>query len=303
MRSGFPAEVDVMTRPPTEKSHSIESIAAALKKHLRREGFRFGKSPEQVEKSLEKEMGVKRYKEYCRTARKYHYGEHEIDALYREMTTLTQISLLFSHQAEVLWSTGTWLTHQALQVKENGLSVGELGCSSGTLLRFMKNCLQESKLHGFDRIKSFIEIARGLDDQITYSIWDYGRNECLHKNHFDILISSLGIDFPRGIEKGEFGPFCERVFRNWRSACKAGASLLVVLRIPALEMLDILLTSAARSGFEFDAGRSIRLQVNQAEVMPAIAFIAGNPSNPLKSSLIEKYWAMSPTSLSSSIPG
>lgn len=60
-----------------------QSLASEFQQFLIEDGFLVD-TPVAIEKILEKEMGDKRYKKYCRTAGQFHYGEVSIDSLYRE---------------------------------------------------------------------------------------------------------------------------------------------------------------------------------------------------------------------------
>jgi SAM-dependent methyltransferase len=273
---------------------TAQSLSSSFRQFLIRDGFLFDTPPIQVESQLQTEMGEKRYIKYCKTAYSVQLGNYPIDSLYREIKTLKEASLLFSHQTDVVWRAGVWLATSLQRVANSETHFADLGCSTGYLTRWLKEINPDSQAYGFDSVDGFIRLAKSASKDVLFSKWNYFSQAKSPELKFDVLVSSLGIDFPTtGYEK----EFTRPIFKNWRHICKDDGRLFAVLRIGKQSTFTNLIASAEKSGWRFDVDASSKLQMNQQERMSALAFTAVSCKATTASEALEKFWNQKPIAL------
>jgi SAM-dependent methyltransferase len=270
---------------------TAQSLSSSFRQFLIRDGFLFDTPPMQVESQLQTEMGEKRYIKYCKRAYSVHIGSYPIDSLYLEIKTLKEASLLFSHQTDVVWRAGLWLATSLQRVANSETHFADLGCATGYLTRWLKTTIPDSHAYGFDSVDGFIRFAKVASKDVLFSKWNYFSQAKSPEAKFDVLLSSLGIDFPT---TGHDRDFTRPIFKNWRHICKDDGRLFAVLRIGEQSTFTNLIASAEKSGWRFDVDESSKLQMNQHERMPALAFTAVSEKATTASEALEKFWSQKP---------
>jgi SAM-dependent methyltransferase len=274
-----------------------------IQTYLRAQGLVVPSRHPRIEKDLEKSLGPDAYDNYCAVSEGVARGRFPISHLYDCMKTIEQAHLLFSHQSHLAVCAYGWLLARVKQRGKKIASVADLGCATGLLANFIAEDCPEINVTGFDRHTRFIGWARERFQRpnLRFEMWDYAA-EAKNGPKFDMLVTSLGIDFPahhlpvgEGIERirdRECYEFilagAQREFNGWAKIAKPETTLAAILRIPDVATFVAVADAAGKAGWsiQLDACRSLTLK---GETFSGLMFSFGEPVQLDESDLVS-YW-------------
>ncbi|TIL33925.1 class I SAM-dependent methyltransferase [Mesorhizobium sp.] len=259
---------------------------------LAKEGFIFDKKYHQIDRLFLKQFSAEEALEIRWMWQRIHSKESATTILYRLPKTSRQANTLWSYDRARYVETFNWLFAEIAHLKPR--SAIEMGCGSGTLLRFLQANFPELKVMGIDAAPNFVEIARSSG--VRAEVGDYRKIPAGNEG-FDVVICNFGFDLadfeasikPHSIEEigtSRFCPGCSDDFRawfadyvaTWRSWGGKHARLLLTGRLPNFGYHRGVILAAADYGWRLDATHSCLLKVSdagQVEHFPAMVFEPG----------------------------
>lgn len=288
-----------------------DSTAEAIKDHMKKLSYLFGKTPAQTEAAFFAAIGRQRALDYRKRARARHEKGAPISLLYSALNDAKEANLLFSEQAEAELAAFAWISKRVVENVGDGGRVLEMGPGTGVLLSWLRLTRPDLQLAGAEREPNFRKMAIDVcGEGVTLLDWDYDHPAPEGTCEFDVLITAFGIDFsPRasfvddsiGAEVAldlrrlpDYSIYRENAqakLQNWRAVAVDGAKLFAILRLPGLAEFLAVSDAAAEAGWSIDLPSSEILKVGR-EQFPALQFVASRTESPSTEDLIA-WWAQS----------
>lgn len=268
--------------------------------HLSKLGFKFGVTPQVIERQIKKLMGTDRYSKYQNITAARDSGLASIRDLYQSTQTLEEANLLLSYQSAVLLENTGWFMQQIKEITVEPASIIDFGCATGATASWLAHVFPKAKVFGVDRESHFIDIAtKSVTAQnAKFFLYDYSADnpEATPKAQFGV--SSFGIDFQARANSSlsldtvrdsklydAYKHDTSTPLRSWRAVIQDYGYLLTVLRIPGFTEFIGIIDAAYECGWSIDLSRSKKIKVED-EIFPGLVFKATNGEPPLDDELL-----------------
>ncbi|WP_031212450.1 class I SAM-dependent methyltransferase [Mesorhizobium sp. L2C084A000] len=199
---------------------------------LGKEGFVFDKKPGQLDRLFLKEFSPEDAADIRRTWEAIHLGGIPSTVLYQLPRTARQANILFSQDRARYVATFDWLQSEIAHWRPQ--SIVEMGCGTGTFLRFVRTNFPGTRLKGVDAEEALVAISRTVSD-IDVKALDY-LSAAADDEKCEVVVCNFGFDLSRfrssttphtieTIGRSAFCPGCsddfaaqfEEYIRNWRA--------------------------------------------------------------------------------------
>lgn len=261
-----------------------------VRRHLQEFGLKFGLSPQNIDKRLERLMGPQRFQDYVAVLEHSRAAGRPISDVYGLFETLEEANLVMSHQSELMMQIAHWLLSQLERVARPGLTIVDLGSWTGILTRLLAVTLPDCRVIGIDRVAPVVALASatGGPPNLQFLNWDYSRLDGKPHIRADVLVSSLGIDFGSRIgvhsldvsalrqspvydaSLAEFTPY----LAGWPAIAADGASLHAILRISDIEPMLAFTDAAHKNGWSVLLADSTKIVETSQSKIPALNLLA-----------------------------
>lgn len=260
---------------------------------LGKEGFVFGKSPAQIDRLFLKQFSSDETARIQGIWQTMHIEGASPAALYGVPKTSKQANILWSLDRARYVASFDWLAAEVGHWQP--ISIVEMGCGSGNLLRFLSANFPEIRLKGIDAERSLVAISKAASN-IDVVAFDY-LDAAPAKPDFDVIICNFGFDLarfepsttPHSIERigqSQICPRCSNDFsaqfsgymKSWRAWGNESAKLFLFGRLPNFGYTRGVIIAAAENGWRLDLDRSRYLKVREPDGsmqrFPAMVFTA-----------------------------
>ena len=273
---------------------------STLKEYYESAGLLFDSDPDQVMDIFKARVGTKRFNQFWEINERRLCGEVTTTyELYDFLQTSDEVNIIFSQQSEVELAITEWIYSEVVAQQKSNFRLLELGCSTGHFTSWLAHKFQSAEIYGCDCQENFLEIANSLYKvpNLKFIQWDYESSSRVDADGFDILVSSLGVDFPIGIREGIVGPsalepirsgdlyritkdFISSYFKSWRAVARDGARLFISLRCSCSEISLATIDAASEAKWKPDLNSFNDVVVGD-ERFCGMVFVAADQSGEL----------------------
>ena len=304
---------------PSSLRQPSDNTESQLKAHFQKSGILFGISQDAIVKQLGRLLGRERFNEWEEVNFEKDNGKASLEDEYDLFQTPQEFATIFSLQANVSLAVAKWLDQAVASQYSTGQRILDLGCGSGILAAWFGSKYPDSAVVGCDAHPGMLKAALAAHNlsNLSFSQWNYRNSPSDSLKQFDILVSSLGIDFPTGrsykdslvigkmkecTSYKKIKEFLLPCFANWRLAANDQALLYAVLRIPYESNFLAAVDAAQETGWKFDADAYKQIAVGD-EHFPAMTFrVSDGKEKPIDESTIRASWLKRSLSEQCAIP-
>jgi hypothetical protein len=267
-------------------------IYLGLKESLESEGMVFGLDPTGADLLLAQRIGRKRYQKFCRLMDRVRDGSRPIAEAYRMFPNILDANSLMSAQGDLMLAVNSAVIEVAGLLKEPYRRIGEIGCFSGGVIRYLARKLPDTMFFGFDKLAGLLKLAQAISPKnVRLVVWDYEADSVPKDCSCEILYGSLVIDFDNSLNTnfsvlGNCEPTQEESIRketnnyvvkfgkasqNWRKLVSLGSVLVIALRIPTVYAFSGIVQAAVITGWEPLVERWVKVAIDD-EKLSVLAF-------------------------------
>jgi SAM-dependent methyltransferase len=258
-------------RKKTPMTQIDSKIYLGLKASLEKEGMVFGLDPTSADHLLGKRIGRKRYQKFCRLMDGVRDGSRPIAEAYRMFPNVLDANSLMSAQSDLMLAVNSAVIEVSGLLKEPYRRVGEIGCFSGGVIRYLARELPDTMLFGFDNLPRLLKCGQAISPaNVRLIVWDYEVDSEPKGCSCEILYGSLAIDFDSSrntnypvldncepteeesirVETENYATKFAKASQNWRKLVSTGAVLVIALRIPNVFTFSGIIQAAVITGWE-----------------------------------------------------
>jgi SAM-dependent methyltransferase len=246
-----------------EVAHANRSVG--LRAFLKQQGWHFNETPKRIEGRLRRLMGEERYADWLHVTDQFHAGVAPISTVYDFFSSRLEAVTAMSHQAAFTEKCFMKALASAQDHMGPGAKVADLGCYVGDTTRWLALQQPTVTVVGIDRLANLLDYARTPSSQNCRFVCSKYHDLEQLEEPFDVLLSSLGIDFPSAerpdrknlyaedpsdaLEVEQNQAFLLPILKGWRRIARPGTIASLVFRIPTFEAFWATARAAAAAGW------------------------------------------------------